>query len=94
MKGFPKHKQIKYGDTWNMCKNRLRLHSYRLDAIGEALNIKTKKTPISFHLWNLARMGDPKALKYVLKHNDNDVEIDYRIHKAIEEYVPIPAGYV
>jgi len=29
-----------------------------------------------------------------MDHNIKDVKITYEVHKKLEEYMPIPAGYV
>lgn len=72
-------------DTWPIARNKLRLHSNRLDAIGEAVGIKhVKKTPISPRKWELAHFGHPDALKYVVSHNKRDVQLLEAIHKKLE----------
>lgn len=91
---LPKHKQIRYGDTWKMAHTSIKVHSYRLDAIGAVTGSKTKKTKIEEKEWQLARFGDPKAIAYVLDHNIKDVKLTYQVHKSIEEFNTIPQTYV
>lgn len=91
--GFPKHRMIRYGDTQRWGSVIHRLHSYGLASIADAFGISTKKTPVKSKDWKLACFGDKKALAYVLVHNIKDVKITYKVHKHIEDYVPIPATY-
>ncbi len=92
--GFPKHRTIRFADTWRMAHMLYSVHSYRLDAISDMMGVSTKKTPVEGLQWQLAQQGDPESLEYVLDHNVKDVKINMKIHKKMEEYVPIPAGYV
>lgn len=92
--GFPKHKMVRYGDTQKWGSTIHRLSSYGLGMIGDAYNISTKKTQIKTKHWKNAIMfADPEAVKYVYDHNIKDVWLTYKVHKHMEEYVPIPATY-
>lgn len=72
-------------DTWPIARNKLRLHSNRLDSIAQAVGIKNvKKTPLDASVWVPAALGDEKALNYVLTHNRHDVLILERVHKKLE----------
>jgi uncharacterized protein YprB with RNaseH-like and TPR domain len=72
-------------DTYPIARNKLKLHSNRLDSIAQALNItKVKKTPLSSEHWMKGALGNPDALKYILKHNINDVLILEAVHKKLE----------
>lgn len=91
--GFPKHKQMRYGDTWKWGSLTQRLSSNGLATLADAFNITLKKTQILHKDWQLACFGDTKAIKYVLQHNIKDSKITYRVHKHLEDYVGIPAIY-
>ena len=62
-------------DTYPMAKNKLRLHSYRLDSIADALGVKgCRKTRMLPSVWMKAMfMQDRTALRYILKHCEQDV---------------------
>lgn len=92
--GFPKYRTIRFGDTWRMAHQLYSINSYRLDAIGYAMGIKTEKTPVDSTNWQLAADGDAKALRYVQDHNLKDVIMDMEEHIKMEKWVPIPASYV
>lgn len=92
--GFPKHKAIRYGDTQKWGSLIHRLSSNGLGMIGDAYGISTKKTFIKTKEWKNAIMfADPKAVKYVYDHNVKDVYLTLKVHKHMEEYVPLPSQY-
>src|SRR5437899_1513722 len=91
---LPEYRQIKYGDCWKMAHMTTNMSSYRLDNIAEVLGVKVKKTRVKKKEWILAGWGEKKALEYVLDHNIKDVKIIHQVHKKLERFVSIPAGYV
>jgi len=93
IKGLPKHKQIRYGDTQKWGSLLYRLHSNGLASIADMFNIATKKTPLEPKVWKNACIGIPEDIKIVLHHNIKDVELTHGIHLGMEEYVPIAATY-
>lgn len=92
--GYPKYKQVKYGDTQRMAKNGYSLHRNSLDAVGDMCGVSTKKTPVSGRHWQLAARGNTKSVQYVLHHNINDVKINHKIHLKMEDWCGIPSAYV
>jgi len=94
IEGFPKHRKVKYADTWSMAHKLYSIHRYSLDAVSQMMGIKTKKTPVDGLSWQLAQQGDPKELANVLDHNIRDVEITADVHRKCENYVNIPATYI
>jgi len=91
--GFPKHKQVRYGDTQKWGSLLYRNHNNSLDTIARMFNVSTKKTPLDAKTWKNACIGIPEDIAKVLHHNINDVKITHKIHLGIEEYVPIGATY-
>lgn len=89
--GFPKHRMVRYGDTQKWGSQIHRLSSNSLATIGDAYRVHVQKTPVKSKSWKLACLGDPKELNYVLIHNIKDVKLTHKIHKKMEEYVPIPS---
>jgi uncharacterized protein YprB with RNaseH-like and TPR domain len=81
---LPQRMELFIMDTWIIAKNKLRLHSNRLDVIGNVLGVTTKKTPLDPSTWQLAAIGHEESLKYILKHNVNDVLLLEAIHKKLE----------
>lgn len=83
---LPRYMEKFIMDTWSAARNKLRLHSNRLDSIAEALGIESvKKTPLSPKKWRLAAIGDTKALEYIARHNKRDVQLLEKVHKKYEE---------
>ena len=77
-------------DTFSIAKAKLKLHSNRLDSIADALGITNiKKTPLSPSIWEMGKVGQPKALEYIAKHNKHDVILLEAIHKKLS-YVENP----
>lgn len=91
--GLPKYKQVRYGDTQKWGSLLYRLHNFGLDSLAGMFDISTKKTRLEPKIWKNACIGIPSAIKYILDHNIKDVKITYKVHKGMEEYVPIPATY-
>jgi len=92
--GFPKHKAIRYGDTQKWGSLIHRLSSNGLAMIGDAYGVTTKKTQIKTKHWkNACMFGTKKSVDYIYDHNIKDVIMTYKIHKHMEEYVPIPSTY-
>lgn len=89
VEGLPKHKQIRYGDTQKWGSTLYRLHNNGLDSIARMFNVSIHKTPLQPRVWQNACIGIKKDIKYILNHNIKDVKITSKIHKGMEEYVPI-----
>lgn len=91
---LPKHKEIRFADTWKGAHMLLKIHGYSLENVGDAVGAKTSKTKVSAIEWQLAKYGNKRGLGYVLNHNIRDVKRTYEIFRKIEEFLPIPASYV
>lgn len=71
-------------DTYPISRNRLKIHSNRLDSIADLLGVSIKKTPLSGMVWRYAALGHPDAVRLVLHHNKRDVQILEEIHKRLK----------
>lgn len=92
--GFPKHKMVRYGDTQKWGSQIHRLSSFGLASIADAYGISIKKTPVNSKSWkNATQFATKKDVAYIYDHNVKDVKITYKVHRYIEEYVPIAATY-
>ena len=91
--GFPKHRRVRYGDTQKYGSLLYRLHNNGLDTIARMFDLSISKTPLDGKIWKNACMGIKEDIKYVIDHNIKDVKITHRVHRGMEEYVPIPATY-
>lgn len=70
-------------DTYPIARQKLKLHSNRLDSIGSALGIKIKKTPLDPRHWEMARSGHPESLAYIMEHNIRDVQLLEAVHNKL-----------
>lgn len=68
--------EVKTVDTWKIAKKKLKFGSNRLERILEVLGCPYKKTPVQLSIWADARVGDRKALKYIIDHNYWDVMVE------------------
>lgn len=92
--GFPKYRMIKYGDTQKWTSQIHRLRNNGLATIADAYDLSTHKTPVTTKAWKKAAMfADKKSIDYIMDHNIKDVIITYKVHKHLEQYVPLPTTY-
>lgn len=87
---FPVFRQVFGLDTYLLARYKLKLHSNRLDVIAKFLECPIEKSELEFETWQLAKIGDEKALKYILDHNIRDTQILEFVHKKLENYSNIP----
>lgn len=82
---FPEHKELKSVDVYSICKKKLCMHSNRLQAVCDFLNIPSKNHPITSEKWIGALSGDDSCLKYIFEHNKEDVvSLEQLYHKMVD----------
>lgn len=81
---IPQKAELYVKDTYPLVKKKLKLQSNRLANVSEVLGIKEKKSPVTPRMWQLARIGDKKALDYVDEHNKRDVEVLELVHQKLK----------
>jgi uncharacterized protein YprB with RNaseH-like and TPR domain len=86
---FPEFGQKFHKDMYYVARNKLRLHSNRLDVVCQALFGTTTKTRIEPTYWTHALMGDKKALNYILDHNRQDVIELERVYDTLIGFTQI-----
>ncbi len=84
---FPLYKDIKVTDMWDAAKNKLNLHSRRLEAVCEFYNIPAKKHPLKPSLWIDVMSGKKKALDWVWEHNKEDVISLEAVYNLLTPYM-------
>lgn len=82
---FPEFGYIQHKDIYYMVKRLLKLNRKSLEVATRFLGI-TGKNHVLGNEWMLARIGDPKGLEYVLKHNILDCDILEKLHNRIKNY--------
>lgn len=84
---FPLYKEIFVVDLYDWARNKLSLHSYRLETVCRELGIPAKEHPLTGEIWIKALAGDKEALNYILIHNQEDVICLEPLYKRLEPFV-------
>lgn len=87
---FPLYGEVNLTDLYDICKNKLRLDGYRLGNVCDFLGIPAKQHPLKGDIWQMAKLGDKKALDYVWKHNVEDVISMAKVYKIMQKYARQP----
>lgn len=82
---FPVFGVVQHKDVYYMVKRLLKLHSSRLESATKFLGIPGKDH-VEGDIWMRARLGDPKSLEYVLKHNRKDTTTLEKLYKRLKPY--------
>jgi uncharacterized protein YprB with RNaseH-like and TPR domain len=82
---FPEYAALYHWDLFYTCRSLFKLHRKSLDAVTTFLGI-AGKTHLDLSIWNRARYGDPKALKYVYEHNTQDVLILEKLFERVKHF--------
>jgi uncharacterized protein YprB with RNaseH-like and TPR domain len=72
-------------DLWFHVRGKMKLGRNTLDQFTRFLGIEGKNH-VDPEIWLRARLGDTEALKYVVEHNIEDVQILYEGHKRLAPY--------
>lgn len=82
---FPLHKEVYATDLYPIVRNKLKLHSNRLEVVCKFFGIPAKTHPMEPEGWCKAQSGDEKWLQYIWDHNVEDCE---SLQKAYELIIP------
>jgi len=83
---FPKQKEKKVIDVYDIAKTKLKLARRRAVDVGRILGVEYKGEPVNPDIWQSASSGNPKALARILKHNEEDVIMLEKIWKILQPY--------
>jgi len=83
---FPLFGYVQHKDVYYMARNKLCLHSNRLEVVSQHLGIKGKNHILGTH-WIRALNGHAQSLEYILDHNIRDVVVLEKVHKKLEGFV-------
>lgn len=75
--------QIKHIDLYYVVKSKLKLQRSSLEAATALFGI-SGKNHVDPAIWMQAAVGDPKAIAYVVDHNQRDVDILQGLHDRLE----------
>jgi len=82
---FPEFGKLRHKDLYYVTRRLLKLHRCSLDAATKFLGIEGKNHVLGKE-WMLARVGNKKALEYVMHHNKLDCDILEKLHEKLENY--------
>lgn len=88
--GLPPLPKIPHWDGWRAAKDNLKMSSNRLANIARFLNLDPK-TPLEPDIWIRARYGERRAIRYVVKHCEQDV---LTLEQAYQRLRPLPNKHV
>jgi uncharacterized protein YprB with RNaseH-like and TPR domain len=88
--GLPPAPQILHVDGWEIAKKKLKLHSNRLAAVQDFLELPSSKTPLSFRELSRSRAGHVPSLRSIEHHCYMDVEV---LEQAYTKLRPIAGRY-
>ena len=91
MEGERPLNKYRHIDLYYVARNKLRLHSNRLQVVAETLFGDSAKTRILGGTWTHAAMGDLKALEYVAEHCVHDVEELEEVFEQLRGFVNLSA---
>ena len=70
---FPQYGELQVIDLYDMAKNKMSLHSYRLQVVCEELGIPAKGHPLVGDIWIKSACGHQPSLDYIDLHCEEDV---------------------
>lgn len=82
---FPNYGNIISIDAWRIARQRLKIHSNRLDSVAEFFGVNSK-TKLDFNAWVGAVFGDEPSLNRVLEHNKQDVITLDKCYNRLAKY--------
>lgn len=82
---FPGYGSLIHKDLYYVARFKLKMHSNRLAAVAEFLGIQGK-TPLDPEVWVKASFGNRRAFRYILKHNEADVQVLEAVHRKLEAF--------
>jgi uncharacterized protein YprB with RNaseH-like and TPR domain len=83
---FPIYKEVSVSDCYDIVKGKLKLHRNRLENVANFLKIPAKGHRLDAEMWQRAKLGDEKALRYVWLHNKEDVITLEAVYNKLKEF--------
>jgi uncharacterized protein YprB with RNaseH-like and TPR domain len=82
---FPEFGKIMHKDLYYVVKRLFKLHRHSLETVTRFLGIEGKNH-IFGDYWMRGKLGDEKALKYIMHHNKLDCDILEKLHMRLTNY--------
>lgn len=74
-------------DGWFTSRYELAMHSNRLEAVQEFLQLKNKKTSIDYTAWRRGMAGHAPSIKKIIHHCIQDVKVLKEVYLKFRPYV-------
>jgi len=88
---FPGYRELLHNDALLIARIKMRtLHSKRLGAVCEFLEIPAKDHPLVPAIWLRALAGNVPALEFILQHNREDVISLAKVWKRLRPHTRMP----
>ena len=91
MQGERPINELRHIDLYYRAKFNLKLHSNRLQVVGETLFGESQKTRVLGVVWQRAAQGDMEALKYIQEHCERDVEELEEVFDTLKGFINLSA---
>ena len=83
---FPLYREVFVTDMYDIVKGKLRLHRNRLENVCDFLGIPAKEHRLDPDIWQKAKLGDKKSLKWIWLHNLEDVISLKAVYERLNEF--------
>jgi len=84
---FPRYREILVQDVYDIARNKLSLHRYRLVNVAQFLKVPAKKHFLDPERWQKAQAGHQKSLDWIWKHVVEDVETLAGVWDRLEKFI-------
>jgi hypothetical protein len=89
---FPKDGELYITDGFDISRNKLKMHSNRLEAVATFLKIPSKQHKLDGEIWVQARCGLEKARNWIWEHNAEDCRTLKEVIEKIGKYTRLTKG--
>jgi uncharacterized protein YprB with RNaseH-like and TPR domain len=86
---FPHYESLYHTDCYYIIRHRMKLHSNRLQTACDFFDIPSKGHKFNPEVWQRCQWGDPKALKFAIVHNVEDVVSTELLYHKVKEFVKV-----
>jgi len=95
---IPDYGTLVQADTWRMCRNSVKLYRNSLDVAAYTLLGESEKTKVDSTMWLSIWFEKNEnwnaSMDYIEKHCEIDVNMTYRLLKAMEKFNTVSRVYV
>jgi len=86
---FPLYREVYVTDCYDIAKNKLSLHRYRLENVADFFKIPAKQHRLDPEKWQKAKLGDKQSLRHIWLHNQEDVITLEGVYEKLKGFVKL-----